>query len=316
VSQETILKTMPFDAQRKRITTASRMWQSLLKAKTPIMALVVLGIVVFCAITAEWITPYKPDVYEIQDRLMPPAWMEGGHPEHLLGTDTVGRDVFTSLIYGARISIFIGIVVVLIAGAIGISLGLLAGFFGGLVDDVIMRLADIQLAFPFILLAISVLAVLMARRGADSNLTVLDRLVPLILTLGIAQWVSYARMARSMTLSLREKEFVEAARALGDSKLSIIFRNILPNALAPLIVLGSFNVASTILAEASLSFLGLGVPPTIPTWGGMLNESREFLLVGYWWLAIIPGLAIVVTVLAINIIGDWLRDFYDPRLRT
>ena len=160
------------------------------------------------------------------------------------------------------------------------------------------------------------LAVLNAQRGVEvSNRTMLQNLMPLILTLGVSNWVTYSRMARSVTLSLREKEFVEAARALGDSKLSIMFRNILPNSLAPLIVLGSFNVASTILAEASLSFLGLGVPPAVPTWGGMLAESREMLITGVWWLATIPGLAIMITVISINIIGDWLRDFYDPRLR-
>lgn len=316
MTQESKIATLPFDAQRKRVSTWTRVGRSLLAAKTPIFALVILAIVIFCAFFAELIAPYDPAKFNIVDRLLPPSFLEGGRPEYFLGTDGNGRDVLTNLIYGARISISIGIVVVIIAGLIGVTLGMLAGFFGGFVDDVIMRLADIQLAFPFILLAISVLAVLMARRGSDSNLTLIDRLIPLILTLGIAQWVSYARMARSMTLSLREKEFVDAARALGDSKFSIIVRNILPNAMAPLIVIGSFNVASTILAEASLSFLGLGVPPTIPTWGGMLNESRETLLIGIWWLPTIPGIAIVLTVLAINIIGDWLRDFYDPRLRT
>ncbi len=302
--------------QRRRVTTLNRMWRSLLKAKFPLAALVVLLAVVVLAVGADVFSPYDPNEIKISVRLLPPAFVEGGNPAYPLGTDGLGRDILSRLIFGARVSLIVGFSAVFVAGAIGISLGVTAGFFGGLVDDVIMRLADIQLAFPSILLAISVLAVLNAQRGVKVvGVSMFSNLVPLILTLGVAQWVTYARMARSVTLSLREKEFVEAARALGDSKASIMFRNILPNSLAPLIVLGSFNVASTILAEASLSFLGLGVPPAVPTWGGMLAESREMLVTGVWWLATIPGLAIMINVISINIIGDWLRDFYDPRLR-
>jgi peptide/nickel transport system permease protein len=181
--------------------------------------------------------------------------------------------------------------------------GLLAGYFGGWVDDVMMRLADMQLAFPFILLAIMFLVVLGPGVGN------------LILVLGIGQWVTYARIVRAETLSLREKEFVEAARALGDGTASILFRTILPNIVAPLTVIASFNVASVILTEAALSFLGLGVPPSVPTWGSMLAESRDTLLANKWWLAVFPGLAIMLTVLSFNILGDWLRDVLDPRLR-
>jgi peptide/nickel transport system permease protein len=316
MTQATTVPVVPLDAQRKRMSSIAHMWQSLLRAKTPVLGLAILLVVVACALFAKWLSPYDPNMINLKVRLLPPAFAEGGNPLYPLGTDGMGRDVLSRLIYGSQVSLAVGVIAVFIAGTIGVTLGLTAGFFGGLVDDVIMRLADIQLAFPFILLTISVLAVLMARQGTDSRISVMGRLVPLILTLGVAQWVSYARMARSMTLSLREKEFVEAARALGDSRASLIFRNILPNALAPLIVLASFNVASTILAEASLSFLGLGVPPTVPTWGGMLAESREMLVTGVWWLATIPGIAIVLTVLAINVLGDWLRDYYDPRLRS
>ncbi len=314
--QDTTLATTPPRTERRRMTTWRRGWISLWKAKFPVVALAILGVVVLMAVASPLLAPFDPNLVEVSKRLLPPAFVTGGDPAHFLGTDGLGRDVLSRLIYGARVSLVVGLMAVVVAGAIGVSLGLVAGFLGGKVDDIIMRLADIQLAFPFILLAISVLAVLQARRGAEVSLTTLQRLMPLILTLGVAQWVTYARMARSVTLSLREKEFVEAARALGDSKLSIIFRNILPNAMAPLIVIASFNVASTILAEAALSFLGLGVPPSVPTWGGMLAESRELLVSGIWWLATIPGLAIAITVLAINILGDWLRDFLDPRLRT
>ncbi len=226
-----------------------------------------------------------------------------GEVEYILGSDALGRDVFSRLIYGARVSLSVGIVAVVIGGTLGTILGLLAGYYGGRLDDVIMRIADIQLAFPFILLAIMFLVVM----GSG--------VLNLILVLGIGQWVTYARMARGQTISQREKEYVEAARALGARDASILFQTILPNILAPLTVIASFNVASVILSEASLSFLGLGVPPTIPTWGGMLAESRDQLLAGRWYLAVFPGVAIMMTVLAFNILGDWLRDFLDPRLK-
>ena len=229
MSQESLVVKLPLDAERKRVTTFSRMGRSLLAAKLPIVGLVVLLGVVVMAVGAQWLAPLDPNLVQVSERLLPPAFVQGGNPVHLLGTDGLGRDVLSRLIYGARVSLLVGFMAVVVAGAIGVVLGLTAGFFGGFIDDAIMRLADIQLAFPFILLAISVLAVLQARRGAESDLTTVQRLIPLILTLGVAQWVTYARMARSVTLSLREKEFVEAARALGDSKASIIFRNILPN---------------------------------------------------------------------------------------
>jgi peptide/nickel transport system permease protein len=201
------------------------------------------------------------------------------------------------------VSLLVGVAAILVGGTLGVSAGLVSGYFGGWIDDVLMRLGDIQLAFPFILLAIMFLVVL----GPG--------LFNLIVVLGIGQWVTYARIVRAQTLSLREKEFVEAARAMGDSTASIIFRTILPNIIAPLTVIASFNVASVILAEAALSFLGLGVPAEVPTWGSMLAQSRDQLIANKWWLAIFPGLAIVFTVLSFNIMGDWLRDFLDPRLK-
>jgi peptide/nickel transport system permease protein len=201
------------------------------------------------------------------------------------------------------VSLAVGVVSVCIGGTLGTFLGLMAGYFGGWVDDVIMRLADIELGFPFILLAIMVMVVL----GTG--------VLNLVLVLGIGQWVTYARIARGETMSQREKEYIEAAHSIGASNLRVMFRGILPNILSPLIVIASFNVASVILAEASLSFLGLGVPPTVPTWGAMLAESRDQLLANRWWLAVFPGVAIMLTVLSLNILGDWLRDFLDPRLR-
>jgi len=275
----------------------------MLAARWPVVAVVFLSIAAIAAVFGGWLAPFDPNRQNLVLRLADPmaAGPDGG--VFLLGSDALGRDVFSRLLYGARVSLTVGFAAITVGGTIGIIAGLLSGYFGGWIDDVIMRLGDIQLAFPFILLAIMFLVVL----GSG--------VWNLILVLGVGQWVTYARIVRADTLSLREKEFVEAARAMGDSTLSIIFRTILPNILAPLTVIASFNVASVILSEAALSFLGLGVPPEVPTWGSMLAESRDTLVANKWWLAVFPGVAIMLTVLSFNILGDWLRDFLDPRLR-
>ena len=291
-------------ASRPGPSNALRAWRSLRRAVWPLFAIVILLVVAVAAFAGPSISPKDPNRQNIILRLQPPMTPDRqGVVQHVLGTDALGRDVLSRLIYGARVSLLVGFVAVFIGGTIGTVLGMTAGYVGGRVDALIMRLADIQLAFPFILLAIMFLVVL----GPG--------VLNLVLILGIGQWVTYARIARAQTLSQREKEYVEAARALGTRTGSLLFRTILPNILAPLIVIASFNVASVILSEAALSFLGLGVPPTIPTWGGMLAESRDQLLAGRWWLAVYPGVAIALTVLAFNILGDWLRDFLDPRLR-
>ncbi len=280
-----------------------RAWRSMLAAKWPLLALLILLVVIFVAIFGPAIAPMDPNRQNIMMRLAAPMAEGPNGSVFLMGSDGLGRDVFSRLLYGARVSLLVGVAAIVVGGTLGVSAGLASGYFGGWVDDVLGRLGDIQLAFPFILLAIMFLVVL----GPG--------LFNLILVLGIGQWVTYHRIVRAQTLSLREKEFVEAARAMGDSTFSIIFRTILPNIIAPLTVIMSFNVASVILAEASLSFLGLGVPPEVPTWGSMLAQSRDQLLANKWWLAIFPGLAIVMTVLSFNIMGDWLRDFLDPRLK-
>lgn len=288
-----------------RMSAWKRARISLIKARWPAFALIILAFMVFLAIFGPNIAPKDPNRNNLIERLIPPFQVdaETGVMDYPLGTDALGRDVYSRMIYGARISIFVGIAAVFIGGVIGTTAGLVAGYYGGRVDDVIMRLADIQLAFPFILLTIMVLVVL----GAG--------VVNLIIVLAIGQWVTYARIVRGTTISQREKEYVEAARCLGAGNPRIIALHIFPNVLAPLTVIASFNVASVILTEASLSFLGLGVPPTVPTWGGILAESRDNLLGGSWWLAVFPGVAIMLTVLSLNILGDWLRDFFDPRLR-
>jgi peptide/nickel transport system permease protein len=273
----------------------------LFRAGWPLVALIILIGVTITSILGPAMAPRDPNRQNIISRLKHPMQADRKGHVFILGTDGLGRDVLSRLLYGARVSLIVGLIAVIVGGSIGTLLGMLAGYFGGWIDDVIMRLADIQLALPFILLAIIFMLVL----GPG--------VLNLILVLGIAQWVTYARIARGQTISQREEEYVEAAKALGQRTSKILLSEILPNILAPLIIIASFNVASVILAEAALSFLGLGVPPTVPSWGGMLAESRDQLLSGRWWLAVFPGVAIMLTVLSFNILGDWLRDVLDPR---
>lgn len=284
------------------MTPLLRFVRRLARAPLAFAAFAVLLATMVTALVGPWVVPVDPFFVSVLDRFTPPAWYDGGSLEHLLGTDSLGRDTFSRLIIGARVSLTVGLVAVMVGGLIGIVMGLVSGYAGGRTDAIIMRLVDIQLAFPGILLALTILA-LLGRSMAN-----------LILVLGIVQWAKYARIVRSHVLSVREQEFVEASRALGSNPLRIIAVHILPNSMAPITVIASFSVATTILAESALSFLGLGVPPGVPSWGGMLSEGRDH-LVRAWWLATFPGLAISVTVLSINVIGDWFRDFLDPNLR-
>lgn len=300
-AQPPAIVTRPMSHRRREFRRAIR---SMVQAKWPLLATLILVCVAIAAIFGPWISPLDPNRQDIMMRLADPLSEGRRNAFFLLGTDGLGRDVFSRLLYGARVSLLVGICAIMVGGTIGVIAGLLAGYFGGWIDDVIMRLGDIQLAFPFILLAIMFLVIL----GPG--------VINIIIVLGVGQWVTYARIVRAQTLSIREKEYVEAARALGDPTPLIIFRTILPNIIAPLTVIASFNVASVILSEASLSFLGLGVPPDVPTWGAMLADSRDQLMANKWWLAFFPGMAIVLTVLSFNILGDWLRDFLDPRLKT
>jgi peptide/nickel transport system permease protein len=300
---EAIVQATNANATSYRRKEMWRALESLVTSRWALVGMLILFIVTFVAIFGPQLAPFDPNRQNIMMRLLEPGEAGAGDLTYWLGSDQLGRDVFSRLLYGARVSLLVGVAAIAVGGTIGIIAGLLSGYYGGWIDDVIMRLGDIQLAFPFILLAIMFLVVL----GPG--------LVNIILVLGIGQWITYARIVRAQTLSLREKEYVEAARAMGDSTFSILFRTILPNIIAPLTVIASFNVAGVILSEAALSFLGLGVPPDVPTWGSMLSESRDHLLSNKWWMSLFPGLAIIFTVLAFNIIGDWLRDFLDPRLK-
>jgi peptide/nickel transport system permease protein len=267
-------------------------------------ALAGLGVIAAAVVVAAFapaLAPSDPVKNRLLDRLTPPMWAQGGSPRYPLGTDTLGRDVLSRLLHGARISLTVGLAAVLVAGVVGVGLGLVAGYRGGWADDLLMRLGDIQLAFPVLLLGVAVIAVL----GAS--------LINMILVLGASGWVTYARIARGETLSLKERDFVAAARALGAPARHVVVRHLLPNVLPSLMVVATFSVARTIIAEASLSFLGLGLPPPAPSWGAMLDEGRNYVTTG-WWLALFPGLAILLLVLAINLCGDWLRDALDPRM--
>ncbi len=258
--------------------------------------------VVLVALLAPVLAPHRMTAFDLVHRLAPPAWDAGGSWAHPLGTDPLGRDVLSRILYGARTSLAVAGAAVLLAAALGILLGLLSGYAGSWVDALIMRLADIQLSFPYLLLAIAVMALLK------------PSLVNLIIVLVLRSWVVYARLIRVVTLSAREREFVTAARALGGGGARIVLRHIAPNAVGPSIVVSSFQLAELIIVESSLSFLGLGVQPPTPSWGGMVSDGREYVS-SAWWLSAFPGLAIVLTVLGANLFGDALRRALDPRLR-
>ncbi len=264
------------------------------------VSIFVLFLVVVAAVAAPVIAPFPPDEQHIALRLHPPSWLPGGESGYFLGTDTLGRDVFSRILYGARISLIVGIGSILISGCIGIVLGLAAGFFQGAADVILSTVADIQQSVPFIALLIALAAV------------VGPSLQNVILILGVTGWVVYYRVMRADTLSIKQRYYVEASRALGANKGWIIIKHVLPNSFASIIVIGTLLMATVITSEAGLSFLGLGIPPTIPTWGNMIADGREYLQ-DAWWLPVFPGLAISVTVLGVNLIGDWLRDLLDPR---
>jgi peptide/nickel transport system permease protein len=266
-----------------------------------IASLLLLATVTIVAIFAPVIAPYDPFDQRLDARLAPPLWA-GGSLAHPLGTDQLGRDVLSRLMYGARISLAIGIMAVLVSGVIGVAVGVVSGFYGGWIDEALMRLADLRLALPFILLVISVIAVY---GPSFTNLIVI---------LGVTGWVPYAKVVRAETLSIREREFILAARAVGAGNGRLMFRHVVPNTVASAIVIGSLELANIIVLEASLSFLGLGVQPPTPSWGNMLGESRDYLMSNFW-LATLPGIAISITAISVNLIGDWLRDVLDPRIQ-
>ncbi len=251
--------------------------------------------------------------YNLADSEIPPRWAEGGDPRFLLGTDNQGRDMLSAILYGARVSLMIGGGAVLLAALIGISLGLVAGYVGGRVDAVIMRMGDVILSFPTILLALLVAGLARALIPEAAN----PRLAPLILIAAITihEWVQYARTVRAATMVESAKDYIKAARVIGFSPARIMFRHILPNVMGPVLVLATINLAGAVLTEATLSFLGVGMPPTYPSLGTLIRIGNEFVFSGIWWIALFPALTLVILVLAVNVLGDWLRDRFNPKLR-
>ncbi|WP_261130929.1 ABC transporter permease [Bacillus sp. Marseille-Q3570] len=296
-------KDVTLETPKARKASGRLKWiKLLLRSKTGTLGLVIVLAMVGMAVFADVIAPYNPAETDIVNRLLPPAWVEGGNPDYLLGTDNLGRDILSRIIVGSRVSLLVGISAVVLAGAIGLLLGLLAGFYGKWIDTVIMRTVDSFLAIPNILFMLIVLAVI----GPS--------LMTMIFALGGTTWVVYARMVRGETLSVKERDYVRSARAVGAKDVRIIWQYILPNIVSSFIVIATLNVATTIILESSLSFLGLGIQPPDVSWGLMLSDGREYLATS-WWVATFPGIAITITVLGIIFLGDWLRDVLDPKMK-
>jgi peptide/nickel transport system permease protein len=277
-------------------------------------ALIALVCVV-CAVFAGWVSPHNPfdlATLELGDARLPPAWSAEGSSKYLLGTDDQGRDILSAVIYGARISLIVGLVSVVLSVAVGVVLGLLAGFFGGWLDSFLMRVCDVMLSFPPILVALLIAGVGRALfPGAHESLA----FGVLIISISLTGWVQYARTVRGSTLVERNKEYVQAARVTGVAPMRIMLRHVLPNVMGPVMVLATIQVATAIITEATLSFLGVGVPPTSPSLGTLISIGNQYLFSGEWWITVFPGLMLVLIALSVNLLGDWLRDALNPRLR-
>jgi peptide/nickel transport system permease protein len=263
---------------------------------------VILLVLCICGVAAPLLAPRDPQAQTLEDRLRPPRWLENGSTAYLLGTDNLGRDMLSRIIYGSRISLMVGVATVICAGFLGCMLGAIAGYFGSTADEIVSKISEIFLAFPFLLIAIAIMAFL--GQGVGN----------LIMALMLSRWVQFCRVVRGEVFSIRERDFVTAAKALGGRDWYVLFRHVVPNTFASITVIATFAMAVVIIAEASLSFLGLGVPVHIPTWGSMLSEGRSYINRAPW-LTIFPGLAIFITVFGINLLGDGLRDVFDPKLR-
>ena len=272
------------------------------RQRAPAIPLVIITIMVGTALLADLLTPYSPTDISLSTRLRPPFWEQGGSLAHPLGTDPMGRDLLTRMIFGARVSLIVAMLSLLVGGGLGAALGLIAGYYGGRLDALVMRVADATMAFPIILFAILLVVVL----GGSLATTVI--------AVGLVLWARYARVIRGEILSLRERDFIAQARIAGCSSARIILIHLFPNVLNTLVVLLSLQVGWVIIVEASLSFLGAGIPPPDPTWGSMIAEGRDYIATA-WWVSFFPGLAILATVLSFNLFGDWLRDALDPKLR-
>jgi peptide/nickel transport system permease protein len=266
------------------------------------IGLVLGAAILLMALLAPFISGHDPLNQDLLARLGRPSWMSGGKPSYILGADGLGRDVWARIAYGARASLLVGVAATVVATLFGTALGMVAGFYGSWIDKLLMRLTDIQMAFPSILLALAIMVMLGAGLGN------------LIIVLGAANWVLFARVIRAEVLSLREREFIQASIALGATGPRLLVKHLLPNVFGSVMILATVTLARVVIAEASLSFLGLGIPPPNPSWGNMLADGRQYLAIA-WWASTFPGLALMATVIAVNLLGDWLRDVLDPRLQ-
>jgi len=296
--------------------TDSDLFYSFRRSPLVVLAAVVTAAIILSALLAPWIAPHNPfdlATLNLLDAFTPPAFEDKGTATYLLGTDDQGRDVLSAIIFGSRMSLLVGLIATLLAMVAGVSLGLISGYAGGKIDAFIMRVADVQLSFPSILIALLIDG--LARASLPKELH--DQLAVYVLIVAIAAsgWVRYARTVRGSTLVERQKEYVQAARVIGRHPLAIMFTHVLPNALGPVLVLVTLHIGEAIITEATLSFLGVGVPPTQPSLGTLIRIGNDFLFSGEWWITVFPGAALVILVLAINVLGDWLRDALNPKLR-
>ena len=290
-------------------------WFSFKTSPVAIGAALMALLCAVCAFFAPWLSPFDPfdlAALDLSDARLPPAWEDEGKPQYLLGTDDQGRDILSALMYGARISLLVGLASVFLSVVIGVSLGLLSGFLGGRVDALIMRTCDVMLSFPSILVALLIDGV---GRALFPNAHDTLAFAVLVLAIAMSGWVQYARTVRGTTLVERSKEYVQAARVVGVAPWRIMFRHVMPNVMGPVLVLATIQVATAILTEATLSFLGVGVPPTSPSLGTLIRIGNDFLFSGEWWITIFPGAVLVMIALSVNLLGDWLRDALNPRLR-
>jgi peptide/nickel transport system permease protein len=294
----------------------SDIWYSFKKSRVTVIAACVTAVIILAAVAAPLIaphTPFDPATLDLMDAFTPPFWYDDGSTRFLLGTDDQGRDLFSTIMYGSRISIFVGFASMLLAMIIGITLGLISGYIGGAVETIIMRIADVQISFPAILIAMLIygvaLSILPNERHDEMAIWVL------VLAIGLANWVNFARTVRGSTLVEKNKEYVQSARVIGRNRTTIMFRHILPNVMGPVLVIATIGLAVAVLTEATLSFLGVGVPPTRPSLGTLIRIGQYFLFAGEWWIVIFPGIALAVLVLAVNLLGDWMRDALNPKLR-
>ena len=305
----------------RRGAALARLWDSDLaysfrRSGLAMAAAAVLLVILAGAVFAPFIAPHDPfDLASVSllDARNPPAWISGGSWEYPLGSDNLGRDVFSTILYGSRISLWVGFASILLAMVLGVGLGLVSGYVGGITDAIIMRIAEIQLSFPAILIALLVDGIMRGIVPREFQDSLAEDV--LILSIGLSFWVQYARTVRGSTMVERGKEYVQAARVIGRHPLAIMLRHVLPNVMGPVLVIATINLALAIITEATLSFLGVGVPPTQPSLGTLIRIGNDFLFSGEWWITIFPGIALVLLVLSVNLLGDWLRDALNPKLR-